>query len=74
VGEVDADGTLQGELAVVGAGDLTFGGRRIDADTVEYTNFDHDDANNLGTAILTRRRWPGTRPTPDSRAAPCELL
>jgi D-alanyl-D-alanine carboxypeptidase/D-alanyl-D-alanine-endopeptidase (penicillin-binding protein 4) len=53
LGEVDEHGTLDGNLALVGAGDLTFGGRRIDADTVDYTNFDHNDANNLGTAILT---------------------
>src|SRR5680860_59535 len=53
MGEVSADGTLDGDLALVGAGALTFGGRRIDADTVEYTNFDHNDANNLGTASLT---------------------
>lgn len=53
LGEVGSDGTLDGDLALVGAGDLTFGGRRIDADTVEITTFDHNDANNLGTAILT---------------------
>ena len=53
MGEVGDDGMLNGDLALVGAGDLTFGGRRIDADTVEFTNFDHNDANNLGTADLT---------------------
>jgi D-alanyl-D-alanine carboxypeptidase/D-alanyl-D-alanine-endopeptidase (penicillin-binding protein 4) len=53
LGEVGADGTLRGDLALVGAGDLTFGGRRIDADTVEATHFDHNDANQLGTAELT---------------------
>ena len=43
----------------------TFGGRRIDADTVEYTNFDHNDANNLGTGHphaagpAVRARRPG---------------
>jgi D-alanyl-D-alanine carboxypeptidase len=52
-GPIDDAGRLAGNLVLVGAGDLTFGGRRIDANTVEYTNFDHNDANNLGTAILT---------------------
>ncbi|WP_143696125.1 D-alanyl-D-alanine carboxypeptidase/D-alanyl-D-alanine-endopeptidase [Williamsia sp. 1138] len=46
-------GTLNGDLILVGNGDLTFGGRRIDADTVQFTDFDHNDANNLGTAIPT---------------------
>jgi D-alanyl-D-alanine carboxypeptidase/D-alanyl-D-alanine-endopeptidase (penicillin-binding protein 4) len=53
LGEVGADGTLRGVLALVGGGDLTFGGRRLDADTVESTHFDHNDANQLGTAELT---------------------
>jgi D-alanyl-D-alanine carboxypeptidase/D-alanyl-D-alanine-endopeptidase (penicillin-binding protein 4) len=53
LGEVGADGTLRGDLALVGGGDLTFGGRRLDADTVESTHFDHNDANQLGTAELT---------------------
>ena len=54
-----------GDLVLVGGGDLTFGGRRIDADTIEFTDFDHNDANRLGTAILTpqdplyARRRPG---------------
>ena len=51
-GEV-AGTTLDGDLVLVAGGDLTFGGRRIDADTVEYTNLDHNDANNLGAAELT---------------------
>ncbi|MGI8415554.1 MAG: D-alanyl-D-alanine carboxypeptidase [Nakamurella sp.] len=38
---------------LVAGGDLEFGGRRIDADTVQYTSFDHNDANNLQTAVLT---------------------
>lgn len=53
MGKVNAVGELDGNLVLVGAGDLTFGGRRIDANTVQYTDFDHNDANNLGTAILT---------------------
>ena len=51
-GEVAA-GSLDGDLVLVAGGDLTFGGRRIDADTVEYTNLDHNDANNLGGSQLT---------------------
>ncbi len=52
-GEIDADGTLAGDLILAAAGDLTFGGR-LEADgEVEFTDFDHNDANNLGTAILT---------------------
>ncbi|HUQ64029.1 MAG TPA: D-alanyl-D-alanine carboxypeptidase/D-alanyl-D-alanine-endopeptidase [Acidimicrobiales bacterium] len=53
-GTVDEQGKLTGNLVLVGQGDLTFGGRRIDANTIEVTNFDHGDANNLdGTAQLT---------------------
>jgi D-alanyl-D-alanine carboxypeptidase/D-alanyl-D-alanine-endopeptidase (penicillin-binding protein 4) len=44
---------LDGNLILVGGGDLAFGGRRVDADTIQYTDFDHNDANGLGTAILT---------------------
>jgi PBP4 family serine-type D-alanyl-D-alanine carboxypeptidase len=52
-GTVDGGGVLQGNLILVAGGDLEFGGRRIDANTVQYTNFDHNDANGLGSAILT---------------------
>jgi D-alanyl-D-alanine carboxypeptidase/D-alanyl-D-alanine-endopeptidase (penicillin-binding protein 4) len=50
-GTVDG-GALQGDLVLVGAGDLTFGGRRNADGTVAVTDFDHNDANNLGTAAL----------------------
>lgn len=46
-------GVLTGDLILVGSGDLTFGGRLTPSGGVEYTAFDHNDANNLGTAILT---------------------
>ena len=52
-GSVDQQGTLRGSLVLVGGGDLAFGGRRIDADTIQFTDFDHNDANSLGSAGLT---------------------
>ncbi|MBV9357467.1 MAG: D-alanyl-D-alanine carboxypeptidase/D-alanyl-D-alanine-endopeptidase [Chloroflexi bacterium] len=51
-GTVDGGGTLHGNLELVGAGDLTLGGRLTPDGTIAYTDFDHNDANNLGTAIL----------------------
>lgn len=48
-----AGGVLEGNLILVGGGDLAFGGRRVDADTIQYTDFDHNDANALGAAVLT---------------------
>ena len=52
-GAVDARGMLSGDLILVAAGDLTLGGRLNADGTIAYTDFDHNDANNLGTAILT---------------------
>ena len=52
-GAVDARGALSGDLILVAAGDLTLGGRQTADDTIAFTDFDHNDANNLGTAILT---------------------
>jgi D-alanyl-D-alanine carboxypeptidase len=46
-------GVLDGDLILVGSGDLTFGGRLTPSGDIQYTAFDHNDANNLGTAILT---------------------
>jgi PBP4 family serine-type D-alanyl-D-alanine carboxypeptidase len=52
-GAVDASGTLSGDLILVAAGDLTLGGRQTADDSIAFTDFDHNDANTLGTAILT---------------------
>jgi PBP4 family serine-type D-alanyl-D-alanine carboxypeptidase len=52
-GDVDAQGVLRGDLVLVAAGDLTLGGRLNADGTVAVTDFDHNDANNLGTATLT---------------------
>ncbi len=52
-GSVDDEGILEGDLIVVATGDFTMGGRRNPNDTMAVTNFDHNDANNLGNAILS---------------------
>ncbi|MBC1260443.1 D-alanyl-D-alanine carboxypeptidase/D-alanyl-D-alanine-endopeptidase [Synechococcus sp. BSF8S] len=46
-------GRLAGDLVLVSGGDLTFGGRQPADGGVAFTAFDHNDANNLGTALLT---------------------
>ena len=52
-GWVGAGGVLHGDLVLVASGDLTLGGRANADGSIAYTDFDHNDANNLGTAILT---------------------
>jgi PBP4 family serine-type D-alanyl-D-alanine carboxypeptidase len=53
-GKVDDCGNLKGDLILVAKGDLTLGGRDNGDDTIAITDFDHNDANNLGSAILTK--------------------
>src|SRR5260370_12632260 len=53
-GEVDAAGTLNGDLVLVAKGDLTMGGRDHGDDTVAVTDFDHCDRQHLGSALLTK--------------------
>ncbi|WP_250503373.1 D-alanyl-D-alanine carboxypeptidase/D-alanyl-D-alanine-endopeptidase [Caballeronia sp. AZ7_KS35] len=52
-GTVDAAGTLNGNLVLVASGDLSMGGRTNADGTLAWTNFDHNEANNLGNAQIT---------------------
>ena len=52
-GMVDEEGVLEGDLILVANGDFTMGGRRLPNNTMDVTNFDHNDANNLGNAVLS---------------------
>lgn len=51
-GEVTA-GALDGDLVLVGMGDITMGGRTKADGTVDFTDLDHNDANFLAGSTLT---------------------
>src|SRR3984885_3735557 len=51
-GELNGSGVLHGDLVLVASGDLTMGGRTNPDGTVAITNFDHNEADNLGNATL----------------------
>lgn len=51
-GEVSG-ATLDGDLVLVGKGDITLGGRTKPDGTVDFTDLDHNDANPLPGATLT---------------------
>jgi D-alanyl-D-alanine carboxypeptidase len=53
-GKVDAHGVLQGDLILVASGDLTMGGRTNPDGSIAYSGLDHNEANTLGGAILTK--------------------
>jgi len=53
IGVVDSSGKLTGNLILKASGDLTFGGRQKPDGTVDFTDFDHNDARGFGGAILT---------------------
>lgn len=47
-------GVLQGDLVLVGMGDITLGGRTAADGLVDFENFDHNDANAIPGATLTK--------------------
>lgn len=47
-------GVLHGNLIVVASGDLTMGGRTLPDGGIAVSNWDHNEADGLGNAILTR--------------------
>ncbi|CDR35258.1 D-alanyl-D-alanine carboxypeptidase/D-alanyl-D-alanine-endopeptidase [Criblamydia sequanensis] len=48
------NGKLVGDLILVAQGDLTFGGRQPDRDTLSFTKMDHIIANDVPGAIITK--------------------
>lgn len=47
------NGVLNGDLILVAQGDLTFGGRQSNKDTISFTKMDHIIANEIPGVILT---------------------
>ncbi len=47
------NGVLHGNLILVASGDLTMGGRTNPDGTIAISNWDHNEADSLGNAILT---------------------
>ena len=52
-GTVDSAGVLHGNLIVLASGDLTMSGRTNPDGTIAISNFDHNEADSLGNAVLT---------------------
>lgn len=52
-GTIGEDGVLDGDLILVATGDLTMGGRTLPNGQIAISNFDHNEANSLGNAVLT---------------------
>jgi D-alanyl-D-alanine carboxypeptidase len=53
-GSIDGNGVLHGNLIIVASGDLTMGGRTNPDGTIAVSNWDHNEADSLGNAILTK--------------------
>lgn len=52
-GLIDHSGVLNGNLFLVASGDLTMGGRTNADGSIAFSNFDHNEADSLGNAVLT---------------------
>jgi D-alanyl-D-alanine carboxypeptidase len=52
-GKIDQSGVLHGDLVLVASGDLTMGGRTNPDGTIAISNYDHNEADSLGNAVLT---------------------
>lgn len=52
-GTVDNTGVLSGDLILVASGDLTMGGRTNLNGSLAVTDYDHNEANSLGNAVLS---------------------
>jgi D-alanyl-D-alanine carboxypeptidase len=53
-GTVNKSGVLNGDLILVASGDLTMGGRTNPDGSIALGDFDHNEANDLGNATLTK--------------------
>lgn len=52
-GSVSGPGVLNGDLILVASGDLTMNGRKNPDGSIAISNFDHNEADSLGNAVLT---------------------
>jgi PBP4 family serine-type D-alanyl-D-alanine carboxypeptidase len=53
-GTIDGGGVLHGNLILVASGDLTMGGRTNPDGTIAVSDWDHNEADSLGNAVLTK--------------------
>jgi D-alanyl-D-alanine carboxypeptidase len=53
-GAIDCGGVLKGDLILVASGDLTMGGRTNPDGSIAFSGYDHNEADSLGNAVLTK--------------------
>ncbi len=53
-GDITSEGVLEGDLVLVASGDFTMGGRRNADETMAISDYDHNEADSLGNAELTK--------------------